>query len=103
MKHRQESLDPENWETMTELGHQMIDDMMEYLQKIDQKPVWQPAPEIIKTHFDTPLPSEPQPITEIYREFQDYVLPHPIGNIHPRFWGWIFGTGTVTGALAEFL
>lgn len=103
MKHRQESLDPENWKTMTELGHQMIDDMMEYLQKIDQKPVWQPAPEIIKTHFDTPVPSEPQSITEIYREFQDYVLPYPIGNIHPRFWGWIFGTGTVMGALAEFL
>ena len=26
-----------------------------------------------------------------------------MGNIHPRFWGWILGTGTVTGAFAEFL
>jgi glutamate/tyrosine decarboxylase-like PLP-dependent enzyme len=31
------------------------------------------------------------------------VLPYPIGNIHPRFWGWVFGTGTVLGALAELL
>jgi aromatic-L-amino-acid decarboxylase len=25
------------------------------------------------------------------------------GNPHPRFWGWVFGTGTVMGALAEML
>jgi len=31
------------------------------------------------------------------------VLPYPIGNIHPRFWGWVFGTGTVLGAFAELL
>jgi aromatic-L-amino-acid decarboxylase len=26
-----------------------------------------------------------------------------MGNIHPRFWGWILGTGTVMGAFAELL
>jgi len=26
-----------------------------------------------------------------------------MGNIHPRFWGWYMGAGTVTGALADFL
>jgi aromatic-L-amino-acid/L-tryptophan decarboxylase len=31
------------------------------------------------------------------------VLPYPMGNIHPRFWGWILGTGTVMGAFAELL
>jgi glutamate/tyrosine decarboxylase-like PLP-dependent enzyme len=27
----------------------------------------------------------------------------PGRNIHPRFWGWVFGTGTVSGAFAELL
>jgi len=31
------------------------------------------------------------------------VLPHPMGNIHPRFWGWVIGTGTPFGMLAEML
>ena len=31
------------------------------------------------------------------------VLPYPTGNIHPRFWGWVMGTGTPTGMLAEML
>jgi glutamate/tyrosine decarboxylase-like PLP-dependent enzyme len=26
-----------------------------------------------------------------------------MGNIHPRFWAWYMGTGTVLGALADFL
>ena len=31
------------------------------------------------------------------------MLPYPLGNIHPRFWGWVIGTGTPIGALAEML
>jgi glutamate/tyrosine decarboxylase-like PLP-dependent enzyme len=31
------------------------------------------------------------------------VLPYPVGNTHPRFWGWVLGTGTASGALAELL
>jgi aromatic-L-amino-acid decarboxylase len=31
------------------------------------------------------------------------VLPYPTGNIHPRFWGWVMGTGTPAGMLAEML
>jgi aromatic-L-amino-acid/L-tryptophan decarboxylase len=26
-----------------------------------------------------------------------------MGNIHPRFWAWYMGNGTVFGALAEFM
>ncbi|MGE5687917.1 MAG: pyridoxal phosphate-dependent decarboxylase family protein, partial [Gemmatimonadota bacterium] len=35
--------------------------------------------------------------------FREQVLPHPMGNIHPRFWGWVMGTGTPLGALTEML
>ena len=31
------------------------------------------------------------------------VLPYPLGNIHPRFWGWVMGAGTPLGALSEML
>ncbi|MHA2306371.1 MAG: pyridoxal phosphate-dependent decarboxylase family protein, partial [Candidatus Hodarchaeales archaeon] len=29
--------------------------------------------------------------------------PYPLGNIHPRFWGWVYGTGTPFGVLAGIL
>ena len=46
-----------------------------------------------------PAPS-PNP-AEVYEDFRRTVLPYGPGNIHPRFWGWVIGTGTVTGMLAE--
>jgi glutamate/tyrosine decarboxylase-like PLP-dependent enzyme len=99
----EETLDPEDWEAMRALGHRMLDDMLDYLQTIRQRPVWQHAPEPIKAHFRTSLPLEPEPPEAIYAEFQENILPYPVGNIHPRFWGWVFGTGTVLGAMADLL
>jgi glutamate/tyrosine decarboxylase-like PLP-dependent enzyme len=81
----------------------MLDDMLDYMQTVRERPVWRHAPEQVKAHFNTPAPLDPQPPEEIYEEFLENVLPFPIGNIHPRFWGWVFGTGTVMGTLAELL
>ena len=33
----------------------------------------------------------------------DNVLPYAVGNVHPRFMGWVHGGGTVVGMLAEML
>ena len=98
-----ETLDPEDWGAMRELGHKMVDDMLDYMETVAERRPWQRAPESVKAHFKAGVPFDPQPADEIYEEFLEYVLPYPIGNIHPRFWGWIFGTGTVMGAFAEFL
>jgi aromatic-L-amino-acid decarboxylase len=99
----EETLDPENWESMRALGHRMLDDMLDYTETLRERPVWQNAPEAARAHFASPLPIEPQSPEEVYEEFREFVLPYPIGNIHPRFWGWVIGTGTFHGALAEFL
>jgi len=99
----QENLDPEDWESVRTLGHRMVDDMLDYLAELDERPAWQPAPESVKSHFNAPIPLEGQEREQIYQEFLEYIHPYPIGNLHPRFWGWVFGTGTVMGAFAEFL
>lgn len=99
----EETLDPEDWESMRSLGHRMIDDMVEYVKTVRKRPVWQHAADDVKEHFSAPLPCDPQSPEEIYEEFCTYVLPYPVGNIHPRFWGWVIGTGTMFGAFAEFL
>ena len=40
---------------------------------------------------------------EIYAEWLEYVRPYQLGNSHPRFWGWVLGTGTPMGVIAEML
>ena len=99
----EETLDPEDWDAMRELGHQMIDDLLDYLKDLENRPVWQHIPEAIKTHFDSAPPLEPQTPDRVYQEYQKYILPYLMGNNHPRFWGWITGTGNVMGAFAELL
>jgi len=99
----EETLDPEDWESMRTLGHRMLDDMLNYMKTVRERPVWQHASGQVKAHFKRPVPLDPQPPEEIYEEFLENVLPYPLGNIHPRFWGWVLGTGTVFGALAELL
>ena len=99
----EESLDPEDWEAMRALGHRMVDDMFTYLQTVRERPAWQPVPDRVKEHLKRPLPLEPQSAEQAYADFVDNVLPYPKGNIHPRFWGWVEGTGTPFGMLAEML
>ncbi len=99
----EETLDPENWQAMRELGHRMVDDMLDFLETIRERPVWQPIPEDVSAFLKQPLPTEAQGSEQVYQDFLQYVLPHPMGNIHPRFWGWVIGTGTPIGVLAEML
>ena len=88
---------------MRALAHRMVDDMLDYTRTVRERPPWQHAPADVKAYFEGSLPVDPQAPEEIYQDFLEYILPYPIGNIHPRFWGWVFGTGTVLGALADLL
>ena len=98
-----ETLDPENWDEMRALAHRMLDDALTYLQTVRERPVWQPVPEEVAAHFDEKAPHQPGSAKAVYEEFVENILPYPMGTIHPRFWAWYMGSGTVTGALADFL
>jgi aromatic-L-amino-acid/L-tryptophan decarboxylase len=97
------TLDPENWDALRRLGHQMVDDMFAYLREVRERPVWRPFPADARRGLAEPLPHAGQPASEVYRHFQRDVLPYPPGNIHPRFWGWVIGTGTPLAMLADLL
>ncbi|HDQ07445.1 MAG TPA: aminotransferase class V-fold PLP-dependent enzyme [Methanoculleus sp.] len=99
----EETLDPEEWASMRALGHQIMDDAMDYLETLRDRPVWQHAPPQVKAHFDVPPPQDPESAEEVYREYVRYILPYQFGNSHPRFWGWVAGPGTVMGMFAELL
>jgi glutamate/tyrosine decarboxylase-like PLP-dependent enzyme len=101
--HREESLDPVAWDRMSALGRRMVDEMMEYLRTVRERPVWRPLPDEVKESFRLPLPQSPQESESVYDDFRRLVMPYPTGNIHPRFWGWVMGNGTPYAMLAEML
>ncbi len=103
MTRLEESLDPADWGELRALGHRMVDDMMDYLQGVRDRPVWRPVPAETRAVFDQPTPRGPTDPAAVYQQFREHILPYPNGNIHPRFWGWVMGTGTPLAMLADML
>ena len=97
------TLDPVNWDQMRQLGHQMIDDLFDYWESIRDQKIWKPIPTEVKEFLDQPLPEKGQDPDQIYQEFKQNIFPYNKGNVHPRFFAWIQGTGTPMGVLADLL
>lgn len=96
-------LDPANWSTFTSVAHRAVDDMAQHLSSIRDKPVWQPMPESVRQALKQPVPRTGMGDSATYEAFKTDVLPYPGGNLHPRFWGWVMGTGVPSAMVAEFL
>lgn len=99
----EETLDPENWQDFRQQGHQMLDDMFDYIENLRGRPVWQPIPDEVREVFQKPLPVQSGDLGAAHATFMQDVLPYAIGNAHPGFMGWVHGGGTPVGMLAEML
>lgn len=99
----EETLDPADWAETRALAHRMVDDAIDHLGGVRGRPVWQAMPDAVRATFATALPQQPRPLAQTYAEITANLMPHGMGNIHPRFWMWYMGAGTFTGALADFL
>lgn len=100
---KEETLDPDDWEATRALAHLMVDEAVEHLARVRERPVWTPMPEDVRARLQTDMPENPAPLDEVYREYRENVAAYPMGNVHPRFWGWYMGASNFTGALGDFL
>ncbi|MDP5172864.1 MAG: pyridoxal-dependent decarboxylase [Bacteroidia bacterium] len=97
-----ETLDPQDWETMRALMHQMVDDAVGYLANVRDREIWQQMPPEVMASFTGPVPTQPSSAESVYEELQSTVLPYNMGNVHPRFWAWYMGNGTISGVMGDF-
>ncbi len=97
-------LDPANWEEYRSLAHRMLDESLDYLRDVRERPTWKPMPAEVRARLSSePLPRAGRGDEATYEDFLQLVRPYPNGNIHPRFWGWVMGTGTPQAAMSDFL
>lgn len=97
------SLDPQDWTSLRANGHRMLDDMLDYIEQIRERPVWQNIPDDVRAKFQQKLPQQPEDLAQVHQRFMQDVLPYAVGNSHPGFMGWVQGGGTPVGMLAEML
>lgn len=98
------TLDPQDWDAFRALAHRMLDESLDYLRDVRDRPAWTPMPADVRAGIQgEPVPRAGKGDAAAYDDFVRLVRPYPNGNIHPRFWGWVMGTGTPQGAMADFL
>jgi aromatic-L-amino-acid/L-tryptophan decarboxylase len=97
------NLDPADWPSARAQGHRMLDDILDYIENIRDRPVWQPIPDSVRERFHAGVPTGPTDLAAVHDEFMRDILPFATGNTHPGFMGWVHGGGNVPGMLAEML
>ncbi len=96
-------LDPKDWQTFRQEAHRGLDLMIDYLSRVRERKVWQPASDSVRARFRARLPQKGKPLSDLIDEFEQFMLPYANGNLHPLFMGWVHGAGTPVGMVAEML
>jgi aromatic-L-amino-acid/L-tryptophan decarboxylase len=97
------TLDPDDWDEVRRVFERAVAECLAHTRTVRERPVWRPTPDAVKARFRQPLPRDGRPLPELFAEFEQAILPFGTGNVHPRFWGWVHGSGNVAGALGEML
>src|SRR5262245_31783661 len=84
------------------LGHAAADAVAESREKLEERPVFGKVGADARL-FEEPVPEEGQPIEKTLAFVREHVLPFPMGNSHPRFYGFINATADPVGVAADFL
>ncbi len=96
--------DPFPADTFRAAAHQAVDMIADYLATMRDRPVYQPVPTAHREHLMTmPLPEQGQDVADLVSRFAGDILPYPMGNGHPRFFGWVNSPPDPAGVIAELL
>ncbi len=90
-------LDPSDWEDFRVEARRMLEASIDQLQQVAERP-WQEVPDAVKDGYA--VQAVGQSAAEMVTRITDEVLPYHGGNIHPRFWGWVQGTGLASDLIA---
>jgi glutamate/tyrosine decarboxylase-like PLP-dependent enzyme len=97
------SLDPKDWSEVRALGHRMLEDMLDWVASVRERPVWRHMPAELRAELQQPLPEQGTALADLYDDFRRLILPYSSANEHPAMMGWVNGGGNPAGYLAEIL
>ena len=98
------TLDPVDWDAFRALAHRALDETLDAVAGIRERPPWREIPAATRAAIAAdPLPHGPSDPAAVYAEFAERVAPYAVDNRHPRFFGWVHGAGTPAGIVAALL
>ena len=94
------SLDPHDFASFRTEAHRLLDACIDHLEQARERP-WRPVDAAARGALAPALPATGIGEGRLARELAELVLPLGTGNTHPRFFGWVHGTGLAAGLLAD--
>ena len=73
---------------------------LDHMEQVENGPVWRPFPAGMQEAFSKALPAEGLDYAAV-GDILVRLLPYGVGNTHPRFFGWVHGSGGVASLLAD--
>ena len=73
------TLDPSDWPPFRAQAHRMLDDILDYVENIRDRPVWQPIPAEVRSRFRADLPTAPSDLAAVHQEFMRDIPPFAAG------------------------
>lgn len=84
------------------IGYLAADAVAEHRAKLTDRPVFGKVGAGAAV-FDEPVPENGLPFDEVLAFAREHILPFPMGNSHPRFYGFINATADPVGITADYL
>ena len=88
----------QDWAAFRAEAQRMLEAALDQMQEAAERP-WQPVPEDIDARYAVTAEAR-GPQETVDRIIED-VLPYHGGNIHPRFWGWVQGSGLASDLISS--
>src|SRR5258708_8269854 len=87
-----------------EVGHRVVDMLSEYLEHIEEKPVFPNVePSTLTQLFAEPLPRESNSPEKVLQKLEEKLLPNCTNVGHPGYMGLITPSPNPAGIIADFL
>lgn len=87
------TLDPTDWDAFRKEAQDLLNLCIDQLEAAEERP-WITKPDNLEEAYRIGQGGELLP------RLRDDVMPYHSGNTHPRFWGWVQGSGLATDLLA---
>ena len=96
----QSPLDPEDWQAFRQTAHALLDGCIDRLSNARDLP-WIPVPDRQSEGYA--IDGTAVDLATLATRLRDEVMPYATGNTHPRFFGWVHGTGLTSALLSEMV
>lgn len=84
-------------------AHRALDVALDFLDHTRDRPLWRPVPDTTRSALSAPPPRSGIGHAAAIDIIRDHVFPYGNGNTHPRFFGWVHGSGNEAGLIGEMM